>query len=92
MAKAKTTKDEEKDTRTDGYEVPQGEANHAHLEIEMRKFNPITGERLSKPKIQKFNVEQFKRFYDPANRGGYYINKVLYLPKGLKASDYPADK
>lgn len=93
MAKRKTETNEPKTTgyTANGYDVPEGEAHSAHLELEARLFRQSDGVRLSKPYVQKFNRVQFQRFYENRRGLGLYINKVLHLPEGLNPEDYPAD-
>lgn len=39
----------------ENYIVPEGEENTYHVMIEQKFFNPMTGERKSRPRLQKFN-------------------------------------
>ena len=41
---------------------PSNERNMYHCRIEIKKFNPETGERLSKPRIQVFGKKFFETF------------------------------
>lgn len=43
----------------ENYIVPENEKHLFHVIIEVRKFNPETGERLSKPRVQKFGRKAF---------------------------------
>jgi hypothetical protein len=38
-----------------GYAVPKGEEKDYHVSIEQVRFDPVTGERLSKASVQKYN-------------------------------------
>lgn len=44
----------------ENYIVPQGEEKVYHVLIEQRKFDPNTGKRLSRPRIQKFGKKMFE--------------------------------
>lgn len=67
------------------YQVPEGEENSVHAEIEVPAFDSTTGERLSKPYIQKFNIRAWSQFLQYHKNHGLNINKVLHLPEGAKA-------
>ena len=64
----------------DNYVVPKGEERCYHAVIEVKQFNPRTGERISKPRIQKFGRKMWETtVYDSLLKQGYTI-KVLYNP------------
>lgn len=44
----------------ENYIVPEGEKKVYHVLIEQRKFDPNTGKRLSRPRIQKFGKKMFE--------------------------------
>lgn len=44
----------------ENYIVPENEKHLYHVIIEVRKFNSETGERMSKPRVQKFGKKAFE--------------------------------
>ena len=59
----------------ENYIVPQGEEHLYHCRIEVKKFNPDNGERLSTPRIQCFG----KKFFESGGleelmRQGYSVD------------------
>lgn len=50
------------DVTPENYICPKGEEMMYHCRIEVRKFDPETGERLSKPMLQKFGRKFFESF------------------------------
>lgn len=72
------------------YIVPEDEMNLYHTKIEIRRFDPKTGQRLSVPRIQKFGKKIFEsNLIDNLRRQGYEIT-VLYDPSewlSLKAEE-----
>ena len=63
-----------------GYVVPFNEKHLYHCQIEIKKFNAETGERLSKPRIQKFGMKTFQLVYPKLIEQGYTVD-ILYSPK-----------
>lgn len=63
-----------------GYVVPFNEKHLYHCRIEVRKFNAETGERLSKPRIQKFGMKTFQMVLPKLREQGYSV-EILYSPK-----------
>lgn len=64
----------------ENYIVPDGEKHLYHCKIEIRKFNPETGARLSIPRIQKFGVKIFEtNIAHNLKQQGYTID-VLHDP------------
>lgn len=61
------------------YIVPENEKHLFHVKIEQKAFNPTSGKRLSKPRVQKFGVKMFKRCLDDIQRQGYTV-EMLYNP------------
>ncbi len=64
----------------DGYVVPFNEKHLYHCKIEVKKFNAETGERMSKPRIQKFGIKTFQLVYPKLIEQGYTVD-ILYSPK-----------
>lgn len=76
-------------TRTIGpafnnYEVPKGEENVVHVEIEQRSFNPVTLKRESAPQIYKTDPRQWQQWLEVRETLGWSINQILHLPEGAK--------
>lgn len=63
-----------------GYSVPFNERHLYHCRIEVKKFNAETGERLSKPRIQKFGMKTFQLVLPKLREQGYTV-EILYSPK-----------
>lgn len=61
------------------YIVPAGEEGHYHAVIEVKKFNPESGERLSKPRVQKFGSKGFKEIHQNLTKQGFTIT-ILHDP------------
>lgn len=60
------------DVTPENYICPVGEEAMYHCRIEVKKFNAETGERLSKPRIQKFG----RKFFD--SYGLHNLRKLGY--------------
>lgn len=59
---------------------PSNERNMYHCRIEIKKFNPETGERLSKPRIQVFGKKFFETFgLHNLRKQGYTVD-ILHAP------------
>lgn len=59
---------------------PANERNMYHCRIEIKKFNPETGERLSKPRIQVFGKKFFETFgLHNLRKQGYTVD-ILHDP------------
>lgn len=64
----------------ENYIVPEGEEHLYHCRIEQKMFNQSTGERISVPRIQKFDAKMFERtLLHNLRRIGYSV-EVLYDP------------
>lgn len=64
----------------ENYIVPDDEKHLYHCRIEVKKFNPETGERLSKPCLQKFGRKFFERNgLHNLRQQGYSVD-ILYNP------------
>ena len=64
----------------DNYLVPKGEERSYHCRIECKKFNQDTGERLSKPRIQKFGKKIFESHVMLSLRKQGYTIDILHNP------------
>lgn len=66
----------------ENYAVPAGEERFYHCVIEVVQFDPKTGKRISKPRVQKFSKKSFETsIYKTLKKQGYVIT-ILYDPKG----------
>lgn len=64
----------------DNYIVPKGEEKDYHAVIEVRQFDPKTGNRLSKPRVQKFGKKIFEAHVcDSLRKQGYTVT-ILHDP------------
>lgn len=73
----------------ENYVVPAGEERFYHCIIEVVQFDPKTGKRISKPRVQKFGKKSFETsIYKTLKKQGYAIT-ILHDPKGWekKAAD-----
>lgn len=64
-----------------GYFVPANERHLFHCIVEVKKFDPETGERLSKPRIQKFGQKTFEMVLPKLREQGYTVT-ILHNPRG----------
>lgn len=63
----------------DNYIVPEGEKMCFHVIMEIKQYHPKTGEKISRPRLQKFKAGAFKQLRPNFERQGYEII-VLYDP------------
>lgn len=64
----------------DNYIVPKGEEKDYHAVIEVRQFDPKTGKRLSKPRVQKFGKKIFEAHVGDSLRKQGYTVTILHDP------------
>lgn len=64
----------------DNYIVPKGEEMVYHCVIEVVQFNPKTGARISRPRVQKFGRKVFEHTVRDALLKQGYTVKILYNP------------
>ena len=62
------------------YIVPKGEEKDYHAVIEVRQFDPKTGNRLSKPRVQKFGKKIFEAHVGDSLRKQGYTVTILHDP------------
>ena len=65
----------------DNYIVPQGEERFYHAVIEVRQFDPKTGKRISKPRLQKFGQKMFETHILASLKKQGYIVTILHDPR-----------
>ena len=64
----------------DNYQVPAGEEHLYHVKIEVKKFNPDSGARMSRPRIQIFGAKEYETTVkNDLVRQGYTLD-VLHNP------------
>ena len=63
----------------ENYIVPRGEEDTYHCRIEQTQFNPRNGQRVSRPRIQKFNAKMYPSIARNLRQQGWDI-EVLYDP------------
>ena len=64
----------------DNYIVPQGEEMTVHAKIEVRQFDPKTGNRISTPRIQKFGMKEWQSVMQSSLRKQGYTVEILHDP------------
>lgn len=72
----------------ENYVVPVGEEKDYHAVIEVVQFDPKTGKRLSRPRVQKFNRKIFEQTVLSSLRKMGYTVTILHNPnEWLKANE-----
>ena len=64
----------------ENYIVPKGEERFYHVVIEVRQFDPKTGKRISRPRVQKFGKKMFEAHVQASLRKQGYDVVVLHNP------------
>ena len=62
------------------YTPPKGEEGDYHVEMEQVEFDPATGEKKSKPFLQKFDPVTWSRLKDQYPKQGFTFIKVWHDP------------
>ena len=65
---------------SENYVVPRGEEQVYHVKIEVKQFNPKTGERISRPRIQKFGMKTWESSVRDSLRKQGYTMEILHDP------------
>ena len=65
---------------SENYVVPSGEEHVYHVKIEVKQFNSKTGERISRPRIQKFGMKTWKSSVRDSLRKQGYTMEILHDP------------
>ena len=65
---------------SENYVVPSGEEHVYHVKIEVKQFNPKTGERISRPRIQKFGMKTWESSVRDSLRKQGYTMEILHDP------------
>ena len=65
---------------SENYVVPRGEEVVYHVKIEVKQFNPKTGERISRPRIQKFGMKTWESSVRDSLRKQGYTMEILHDP------------
>ena len=66
----------------DNYAVPAGEELLYHCVIEVVQYDPKTGVKISKPRIQKFGKKTFETLVQKTLRKQGYTVNILHSPEG----------
>ena len=64
----------------ENYIVPKGEEKDYHAVIEVRQFDPKTGKRISRPRVQKFGKKIFEAHVSDSLRKQGYTVTILHDP------------
>lgn len=76
----------------ENYIVPKGEEKDYHAVIEVTQFDPKTGKRLSKPRVQKFGKKIFETHVADSLRKQGYTVTILHDPNAwIKEQQAKAD-
>lgn len=67
------------DVTADNYIVPDKEQGDYHIVLEVKQFDPKTGKRLSKPRVQKFDPKTWNTVGRVLRQQGYDIT-ILHDP------------
>ena len=65
---------------SENYVVPSGEEHVYHVKIEVKQFNSKTGERISRPRIQKFGMKIWESSVRDSLRKQGYTMEILHDP------------
>ena len=64
----------------ENYIVPKGEEKDYHAVIEVMQFDPKTGKRISRPRVQKFGKKIFEAHVGDSLRKQGYTVTILHDP------------
>lgn len=64
----------------ENYIVPKGEERFYHAVIEVKQFDPKTGKRISRPRVQKFGKKMFETIVNESLRKQGYEIVILHDP------------
>ena len=77
----------------ENYIVPRGEEKSYHAVIEVVQYDPKTGQKLSKPRVQKFGKKQFEASVKNSLRKQGYTITILHDPNAwIKDQQAKAEK
>ena len=65
---------------SENYVVPSGEEMVYHVKIEVKQFNSKTGEKVSRPRIQKFGMKTWESSVRDSLRKQGYTMEILHDP------------
>lgn len=80
------------DVTPENYIVPDNEKHLYHCIIEVRKFDPETGNRLSVPRVQMFGKKTFENSVSSNLKKQGYTVTILHDPNEWLAQKNEADK
>lgn len=72
---------------SENYVVPSGEEHVYHVKIEVKQFNSKTGERISRPRIQKFGMKTWESSVRDSLRKQGYTMEILHDPNTWMAEN-----
>lgn len=78
----KSKPDERKSFTAEGYEVKPGESEAVHLMVEQVTFDG-RGKRLSKPRLIKIDVVDWRDWSDRKGGQGFDFIEILHRPKSI---------
>lgn len=67
---------------SENYIVPPGEEGQYHCLIEIMQYDPKSGRRMSRPRVQKFGAKVFRSIVEKGLAGQGYSITVLHDPTG----------
>ena len=68
------------DITAENYAVPAGEERYYHVKIEVKQYNPKTGQKISRPAIQKFGPKMYRAIVSVQLLKMGYEMEVLHDP------------
>lgn len=76
---AQNFQDEHFEKEYQGYEIPEHDAIHYHVAIEARTFDPTSGEKLSRSRVQIYPVKTFEAMVRQKPYSGFHGFKTHIL-------------
>lgn len=64
----------------ENYVVPKGEEKDYHTVIEVEQYDPKTGKKISRPRVQKFGRKTFEQSVQASLRKQGYVINILHDP------------
>lgn len=75
----KVNKDPLEKVTAETYVCPKGEEKRYHVKMEIVRFDPSTGEKISTARIMKFGIKTFKNLATAMKKQGYTMT-ILHDP------------
>ena len=86
----KVNKDPLEKVTAETYVCPKGEEKRYHVKMEIVRFDPSTGEKISTARIMKFGIKTFKNLATAMKKQGYSMT-ILHDPLAEVAEDPKAE-